>query len=120
LFVLFVLFDEKQTNFFIRGNAAAHFSWHNSPITSVEWKPNDGSVLAVSSSDQITLWDLSLEKDAESEADANPEDNYPPQLLFVHQGQESIKELHWHKQIPGLVLSTAASGFHLFKTFNID
>ncbi|KAL9689842.1 hypothetical protein QQ045_010233 [Rhodiola kirilowii] len=94
----------------------AHFTYHKQPITSIEWSPHEASTLAVTSSDnQLTIWDLSLEKDEEEEAEFRtkieeqviaPED-LPPQLLFVHQGQKDLKELHWHAQIPGMVVSTA-------------
>lgn len=107
----------------------AHFEYHKHPITSVEWSPHEPSTVAVSSSDhQLTIWDLSLERDEEEEAEfkakmkeeVNAPTDLPPQLLFVHQGQKDLKELHWHSQIPGMVISTAADGFNILMPSNIE
>ena len=86
------------------------FNWHAGPITSIEWSPHDQSVLAVASEDNsATIWDISLTKDP------NETTEYPPQLLFMHQGQRELKEIHWHKQIPDLLISTASDGFNVWK-----
>ena len=79
-------------------------------------------MLAVASDDdQLTVWDLALEDDKETKtigAQANLNE-IPPQLLFVHQGQRHVKELRFHPQIPGMIASTAESGFNLFKPCNL-
>lgn len=94
------------------------------PITSIEWHPTDESMLAVSGADnQLTVWDLSVEADDEAAAGGAAGaagaggglKDLPPQLLFIHQGQTDIKELHFHPQIPGVIMSTAADGFNVFK-----
>lgn len=101
----------------------ASFSWHQAPITSVEWHPTEDSIFAASGADnQVTLWDLAVEQDAdEAGMDDTPEGgkDIPSQLLFQHLGQKDVKEIHWHPQIPGTVISTASDGFNVFKTFNV-
>ncbi|KAD5317411.1 hypothetical protein R6Q59_032750 [Mikania micrantha] len=110
-------------------SVVAHFQYHKHPITSIEWSPHEASTLAVTSSDnQLTIWDLSLERDEEEEAEfkaktqeeVHAPTNLPPQLLFVHQGQKDLKELHWHTQIPGMLISTAADGFNILMPSNIE
>ncbi|KAF8516693.1 glutamate-rich WD repeat-containing protein [Hysterangium stoloniferum] len=102
---------------------AASFAWHEAPITSIEWHPTEDSIFAASGADeQVTLWDLSVEHD-EDEGGINEDSqggkDVPPQLLFVHQGQKDIKELHWHPQMPGAVVTTASDGFNFFKTISV-
>ncbi|KAJ3477251.1 hypothetical protein NLI96_g10595 [Meripilus lineatus] len=102
----------------------AAFSWHRAPVTSIEWHPTEDSIFAASGADdQVTLWDLAVEQDDEEigTMDETPEggQSVPPQLLFVHQGQKDVKEVHWHPQIPGMVISTALDGFNVFKTISV-
>ena len=101
----------------------ASFNWHQSPITSVEWHPTEDSCFAASSADDsVTLWDLSVELDEEEQGHTHHQDKtkeVPPQLLFVHQGQKEIKEIHWHPQIPGTIISTSLENFAIFKTISM-
>ena len=103
----------------------ASFTWHNAPITSIEWHPSEDSIFAASGADdQVTLWDLGVEQDDDemgTTMDDTPAGSreVPPQLLFVHQGQKDVKEVHWHPQIPGTVISTALDGFNIFKTISV-
>ncbi|XP_010541056.1 PREDICTED: glutamate-rich WD repeat-containing protein 1 isoform X2 [Tarenaya hassleriana] len=123
-------FSIRDLRFLKEGDAVvAHFEYHKHPITSIEWSPHEASTLSVSSGDnQLTIWDLSLEKDEEEEAEykaktqeqVNAPQDLPPQLLFVHQGQKDLKELHWHNQIPGMIISTAADGFNILMPYNIQ
>ncbi len=104
------------------------YSWHRGPVTSIQWDPYDENVLAVASADDtVTIWDLSMEADTEqalsgqvasAAAAAGADEDVaelPPQLLFVHQGQNDVKEATFHPQVPGMVLSTAGDGFNLWK-----
>ncbi|KAG5644595.1 hypothetical protein DXG03_008073 [Asterophora parasitica] len=105
-------------------NPVAAFNWHKAPITSVEWHPTEDSIFAASGADdQVTLWDLAVEQDDDETGamDDTPEGSrdVPSQLLFVHQGQRDVKEVHWHPQITGTVISTALDGFNIFKTISV-
>ncbi len=106
--------------------AVAHYDWHRGPITSLEWHPHDDSVLAASSEDNsVSIWDMALEADvdeiAKERTGADVGDmKLPPQLLFEHRGQKDIKEVHFHRQIPDLLLSTAEDGIDIFRPANMS
>lgn len=112
---------------FAAGGFVASFNYHSAAVTSIEWAQFDSSTLATSSADNsVAVWDLAVERDAEEEVaamqqagnNALPPAELPPQLMFVHQGQRDVKELHWHPQVPGLLCTTAASGFNVWKPEN--
>jgi len=108
---------------FKSNSPAANFKWHTAPISSVEWHPTDDSVIGVSSADNtVSIWDMSIEADTERKTTgpAIPQERaIPPELLFLHQGQKDIKELHWHPWIPSLCITTALDGINLFKPANM-
>ncbi|CAG9561051.1 unnamed protein product [Danaus chrysippus] len=110
------IWDLRQ---FTRSTPVGTFKHHTAPITSVEWHWTEPSVLASAGEDnQVALWDLAVERDDEEVVEEELK-NLPPQLLFIHQGQTDIKELHWHKQIPGVIVTTAHTGFNIFKTISV-
>ena len=66
------------------------------------------------------MWDLSVESDEDAALDMcghayEDAAAFPPQLLFIHQGQNNVKEVHHHPQIPGLIMSSAEDSFNVFK-----
>ncbi|XP_054011259.1 glutamate-rich WD repeat-containing protein 1 [Hylaeus anthracinus] len=98
----------------------AVFKQHTAPVTTVEWHPQEATVFASGGADdQIAQWDLSVETDQSEEMKNSELKDLPPQLLFIHQGQTDIKELHWHPQCSGVVISTAHSGFNIFRTISV-
>ncbi|CEL92939.1 unnamed protein product [Vitrella brassicaformis CCMP3155] len=99
----------------------ANFHWHKEPITSVDWHPTDQACLVVSAADNtVSIWDMSVEDDTEpGQKLPDGAEYYPPQLLFLHQGQKDIKEVKFHPQITSVIISTASDGFNIFKTSNI-
>jgi ribosome assembly protein RRB1 len=101
---------------------SGNFKWHTSPITSVQWHPTQESVIAVASEDDsINIWDLGLEADHEAivEGAQLGEVEIPPQLSFIHRGMNQVKELHFHSQIPSLLVCTTEDGFDIFKPDNL-
>uniref|UniRef100_A0A8C9TCF4 Glutamate-rich WD repeat-containing protein 1 n=1 Tax=Scleropages formosus TaxID=113540 RepID=A0A8C9TCF4_SCLFO len=104
---------------FRSGQPVASFKQHSAPVTSVEWNPVDSSVFAASGADDVvSQWDLSVEA-CDGSPSAGDIKELPPQLLFLHQGQTEVKEIHWHPQIPGILISTALSGFNVFRTISV-
>lgn len=101
----------------------ARFTCHKKPITSLQWHPSDESMIVVSDEDATYIYDLSIEEDEEGggkDAEAEAGDgSIPPQLLFVHCGSQSTKEVHWHPQITSLVMTTALSGYSAFIPSNL-
>ncbi|KAF3908946.1 Coronin-1A [Orbilia brochopaga] len=101
----------------------ASFTWHQHPITSVEWNPNDDTVVAVGSADgTVTLWNLAVEEDSEEtdvyNAAVKGVGDAPDQLMFEHYC-EGVKEVHWMRQMPGVVVATGEKGFSVFKTISV-
>ncbi|KAK1937349.1 WD domain, G-beta repeat containing protein [Babesia divergens] len=98
----------------------AKLLWHKEPITSMSWHPTDPAVcIASSRDDSASIWDLSVENDAVPDTESL-EQNIPQQLMFLHMGQTEITEVMFHRQIPGVVVSTSVDGFNIFKCSNID
>lgn len=70
---------------------------------------------------QLCVWDLALERDPEEEmklseaSNADSPEDLPPQLLFVHGGQNDLKEVSLAQKC----LSCARSAFLSFPKHNI-
>ncbi|AMD21760.1 HFL096Wp [Eremothecium sinecaudum] len=101
----------------------AQYNFHKGAITAISFNPLDESVIAVASEDNtVTLWDLSVEADDEEIKQQTAEtaelQQIPPQLLFVH-WQKDVKDVKWHKQIPGCLISTGTDGLNIWKTISV-
>ncbi|CCD26449.1 ribosome biosynthesis protein RRB1 NDAI_0H02750 [Naumovozyma dairenensis CBS 421] len=101
----------------------AQYDFHKGAITSISFNPLDESIVAVASEDNtVTLWDLSVEADDEEikqqAAETKELQQIPPQLLFVH-WQKEVKDVKWHKQIPGALVSTGTDGLNIWKTISV-
>ncbi|MES1911538.1 MAG: hypothetical protein MHM6MM_003953, partial [Cercozoa sp. M6MM] len=101
---------------------AQTYGYHRGAITSVQWSPHDASMFVASGEDnQCTIWDLSAETDTEvaTQGASLGALQVPQQLMFDHRGQNEIKEVHWHPQIPNMLVSTSREGFHIFMPDNL-
>ncbi|EDK45359.1 ribosome assembly protein RRB1 [Lodderomyces elongisporus NRRL YB-4239] len=101
----------------------ANYNFHKAPVTSISFNPLDESIIAVSSEDNtVTLWDLAVEADDEEISQQRKElkelHDIPPQLLFVH-WQKDVKDVRWHQQIPGCLVSTGGDGLNIWKTISV-
>lgn len=100
---------------YVSNGPISHIKWHKAPITSIAWDPCDESQIAVSSEDnRLSVWDFSVEPDDNQLFDAHNQE-IPQQLIFLHQGQENIKELKFHPLFKNFIVSTAENGINVFK-----
>ena len=98
------------------GVSVAVFKHHTAPITSVEWHHTDSSVFAASGSDnQVTLWDLAVERDNDTEGKGRHLD-VPPQLLFIHMvwmsAEIRILSLPWNLSFRTPLFNTRDTSIH--------
>ena len=100
-----------------RKNCLAHFHWHKEPVTSLAWHPQDETLLIVASADDtVSLWDMAVEADEDQQGG---DQDLPAQLLFLHQGQQQLKETQWVRKYPNVIATTAGDGFNCFRTCNL-
>jgi len=94
----------------------ANVEFHKEPITSVNWDALNPCQLAVTSEDnRLSIWDFSLEPDEKKAKDISSNKEIPDQLVFLHQGQENLKDVKFHPYYDSFLLSTAESGINCFK-----
>lgn len=87
--------------------------WHQEAITSIQWQPSDEWTLAAASADnRVSVWDFSVEN---NEQEVTEDYNVPEQVIFIHHGQEDIKEIRWHPIYKDVLMTTAHTGFNIFK-----
>lgn len=97
----------------------ARFQPCKKPITSLEWHPTDESMIIVSDEDTTYIYDLSVEVDDDEQVKQDDLPDVPPQMLFMHCGNQMTKEVHWHDQISSLVMTTSLNGFNVFIPSNL-
>lgn len=92
----------------------SYIDWHEDQITSIQWQPDDEWTLAVASADnRLSIWDFSVEEN--NMGMQRDDDQVPEQIIFLHQGQDDIKELRWSPYVNNTIMTTALNGFNLFQ-----
>lgn len=100
---------------YINNGPITNIQWHKGPITSIQWDNFDDTQIAVASEDnKVSIWDFSVEPDDNQLFDNNNKE-VPQQLVFLHQGQENIKDIKFHPIFKNLITATAESGINVFK-----
>ena len=88
----------------------SYIKWHKDQINSIQFSPRDTSSVAVSSADdKVSIWDFGVEGEGQVDKDV------PQQLMFVHEGQNEIKELRYHPYYHDLIATTSSDGIHIFR-----
>jgi ribosome assembly protein RRB1 len=100
---------------YIDNGPITNIQWHKGPITSLSWDPYEDSQIAVSSEDnRLSIWDFAVEPDDNQLFDDNDQE-VPQQLIFLHQGQENIKDIKFHPFYKNFLVSTAENAINVFK-----
>lgn len=70
----------------------ASFHFNKEQITCLEWHPTDDSIIMAAAGDNtLTLWDLAVELDDEESRDTAGIKDWPPQLLFLHYQESTLR-----------------------------
>lgn len=107
----FKVWDLRKIQKDLNAEPITSIKWHDNPITSIQFQPREECVLAVSSDDKLTVWDFSVEPENEQENNSE----IPPQLMFLHLGQQNIRELRFHPYYDSVLISTAQDSYNIFK-----
>ncbi|XP_071657196.1 glutamate-rich WD repeat-containing protein 1 [Patagioenas fasciata] len=102
------------------GQSVATFRLHSGPITALQWLPGASGVLAAAEDSAVSQWDLGVEPEPGGDPGGDPAlAALPPQLLFLHHGEREVRELRWHPQCPGVLLSASRHGVAAFRTLSV-
>ncbi len=95
ILLFFIVYNNIMLIFRFAKEPVTEMQWHTEAITSIYFQPDDESVVTVASADnRISTWDFAVEPDEGQKQEKNEnEEEIPDQLIFLHQGQEDVKEI---------------------------